>query len=133
MAAALLAVPAPSQAKSFQIARTGAFALQTGLLMSALAKELCSCINVQRLGDGLKLGERIEICLERGQLPITPGLIRAMTGIAVDPSRQYFEVDARFLGALARLFTGRGALANYDPRFHQYGCTLIDERIRHLK
>lgn len=133
MAMALLALAGPSHAKSFPIARTGIFALQTGLLMSALAKELCSCINVAGIGEGRALGERVEICLERGQLPITPGLIHALTGLEVDPSHQHFEVDARFLGALARLFTGKGAIARYDRRFPQYGCTLIDERFRLLR
>jgi hypothetical protein len=65
------------------------------------------------------------MCLERAQLPITPGLIGALTDIEVSPDALTFEVDPTLLGALAGLFQGANAIAEFDASNPRYGCTLV--------
>ncbi len=127
LAATALAAPGPAGAKSFEIVRTGVFALSTDLLVRAMAKELCSCWHVSRVGEGGPMLEGVAMCLERAQLPITPGLIRALTNIEVSPDAAEFEVDPTLLGALAGLFQGAEAVAVYDPAAPQFGCRLAPD------
>ena len=115
-----------ASAKTFEIVRTGVFALRTDLLLMALAKELCTCVQVSRLGEGRPLEEATGLCLERAQLPMTPGLVKALTGVSIDENAGTVEVDVSFLGAVASLFSGGAALATYDSERPQYGCSLID-------
>lgn len=114
-------------AKEFRIIRTGIYALRTDMLMNGMAKELCSCVNVTGLGKGGDITVATEMCLERTQLPMTPGLIKALTGISVDPAAQSFEVDPTLLGALASLFQGSSARARYDLANPQFGCRLVGD------
>jgi hypothetical protein len=51
-------------------------------------------------------------------------LIRALTGISVSPEADVIEVDTTILGALGSLFMGDRAIAVYDERTPQFGCTL---------
>ncbi|MDH3283055.1 MAG: hypothetical protein OEQ18_18280 [Gammaproteobacteria bacterium] len=117
-------------AKSFKVLRTGIYAVRTDMLMNALAKELCSCVNVAEVGKGRPILEAVEICLERAQLPITPGIIKALTGTKVGPQAEYFEVDTTVLGAMVGLFQGSAAIAHYDPGRPQFGCSLTAEKPR---
>jgi len=123
--AALAMAATPFDAKEFRIVRTGIYALRTDMLMNAMAKELCSCVNVAGLGKRGDLSAAVEMCLERAQLPMTPGLIKALTGINVDSAAQSFEVDPTLLGALASLFQGSTARARYDRAEPQFGCRLV--------
>jgi len=128
VALASSAVPDSAAAKAFKVVRTGVFALRTDMLMVALAKELCTCRMVSRVGEGRPELEAIEICLDRAQLPITPGLVFALTGIEIDDTVHEIEVGPTLLGAIASLFSGDAALARYDPRAHQYGCAFVPKR-----
>ena len=113
-----------AEAKSFKLVRSGIFALNTNLLMRAMAKELCSSWYVSRVGEGGPFLEGIEMGLERAQLPITPGLIKALTGVSVPSELSEIEVDVSLLGAIASLFEGEQAIASYNPEQPQFGCTL---------
>lgn len=126
LAGAVFGAPTTAvDAKEFRIMRTGIYALRTDMLMNAMAKELCSCVNVAGLGKSGDITAATEMCLERAQLPMTPGLIKALTGISVDPAAQSFEVDPTLLGALASLFQGSTARARYDLANPQFGCRLL--------
>ena len=122
----LYGTPTAALGKTFAVVRTGVFALRTDLLMVALAKELCTCVNVSRLGESQPIDQATGLCLERAQLPMTPGLIKALTGVSIDQHAGTVEVDPSLLGAIASLFQGGAALATYDNERPQYGCSLID-------
>jgi hypothetical protein len=120
----LLAPLQQTEAKAFKIVRTGIFVLSTDLLMRAMAKELCSCWHVDRVGEGGPFMDGVELCLERSQLPITPGLINILTEITVSDDTLVFDVDVTMLGALASLFRGDEAMATFNKAEPQFGCTL---------
>ena len=115
---------ADADARSFKLVRTGIFALNTSLLMRAMAKELCSAWYVARIGEEAPFLEAIEMGLARAQLPITPGLVKALTGVEISPDVTEAEVDVTLLGAIASLFRGQRAIARYDLANPQFGCTL---------
>jgi hypothetical protein len=115
------------QARSVKLVRTGVFALNTSLLMRAMAKELCSAWYVARIGEEEPFLQAIEMGLERAQLPITPGLVKALTGVEISPAVTEIEVDVTLLGAIASLFRGERAIAGYDPEHPRFGCTLKGE------
>jgi len=129
LAAALLVLalllPGVAEARAYRILRTGIYAMRTDLLVAILAKELCTCRHVNGVGVTQPVEVSVGLCLERAQLPITPGLVRFLTGIEVRDEEQEFEVDRQFLLRLATLFSGRRALARYDAVQPRYGCTLI--------
>lgn len=122
--AAIVSGHEPAAARSVKIVRNGMFAMETGLLVRAMSKELCSCWHVSRVGGGGPLLDGVAMCLERAQLPVTPGLIAALTDVEVAPDVTEFEVTPTFLGALAGLFRGGDALAVFDATEPRYGCTL---------
>jgi hypothetical protein len=124
VAALLLCAPAPAAARSVELVRTGVFALRTDLLVRALAKEMCSCRNVARVGAGGTAAESMALCLERARLPMTPGLIELLTDAEVSHDATEFELEPSFLGRIAGLFEGEGAIAVYDPAAPRFGCRL---------
>jgi hypothetical protein len=122
--ALLLCAPETAAARSVELARTGVFAMRTDLLVRALAKEMCSCWNVARVGAGGTAAEGMALCLERGRLPMTPGLIELLTDAEVSPDATEFELEPSFLGRIVGLFEGAEAIAVYDPAAPQFGCRL---------
>ena len=97
-------------------------------LQAILAKELCSCTYVTRPGpDQATDQDRLKMCFERSNLPMSPGLLRALVGTEtrIDDKSNMHEVTSspEFLGDVLSLFRGRQAVAVYEG--DGGGCRLI--------
>ncbi len=131
-----------SHAKALQL---GSATINQGLLQSILAKELCSCIYVQRLDIGHydlseeeKVPYRFEECLERSALPISPSILKSiisMKPINANGKAPLFSASSTPLGRLFALRVNsknQRAIAVYLGE--KKGCRLLtDEEINQKK
>lgn len=120
-----------AEAKAISLVKQGSYAISSSFLQSILAKEMCSCVFVSKVGgESASLEIRAEKCVNRSQLPLSPDLLSLLLHEKIDPQASSIEVTPKVLGALLGLFQGHGALAIYEG--DKVGCRLLtdDERRR---
>lgn len=129
VAIAIVLLPNTVAAKALKFVKDGHVALKTELLQSILAKELCTCMYVTRPGAGYAPSQRqisenrMALCLERANLPITEGLLELITNKKIDDQDTSIEITPDLLGHFYGLFQGGKAKAKYEGE--KVGCRLL--------
>ena len=122
----LPASPNLAQAKELDLIQEGSYAISSSLLQSILAKEMCSCVFVSRLGGPhSSLQIRADKCLQRSQLPLSPRLIGKLLNEEINSRASSIGVTPKLLGAVLGLFQGRSALAVFEGE--KRGCRLLTD------
>lgn len=120
----LLLLPNWGSAKQLEMIRLGHDALETGLIQGILAKEICTCVYVSKVGgDNTPVAKRMDKCLKRANLPMSLGTLNALVKMGPAEKAAGIVVKLKAPGKILSTFSARGAMAKFEGE--GMGCRLL--------
>ncbi len=113
-----------AEAKFLNLVSEGQYLIKEDILQGLLAKELCTCVNLNQLGgSAATVEQRLEICLERANLPLSQSMLERLTNTKLTKSPNGVEISPTMVSRLLTLFQGSQAKAIFEGP--ERGCRLL--------
>lgn len=113
-----------AEAKFLNLLSEGQYLIKEDILQGLLAKELCTCVNLNQLGGAsATVEQRLEICLERANLPLSQSMLEKLTNTKLTRDPRGVEISPTMVSRLLTLFQGSAAKATYEGP--ERGCRLL--------